>query len=163
VGAEAVTAEATERRCPDCKETKPLDAFYYNPKSTLRTRTSSHCKECAKRRVREYNRRNAKEISEKRKAARRTPEGIRKSRDRDLRRHYGIGLVDLERMIRAQGGRCAICEDEFESDKLTHVDHCHFRGNIRGILCSSCNLMLGHAKDDQRRLLAAVQYLELPT
>lgn len=158
-----MTAEVAARRCPDCQETKPLDDFYSNPHSTLRTKTSSHCKVCTRRRNREHRQRNAEAISEKRKAARRTPEGIRKSKDRDLRRHYGISLVTLERMIRAQGGRCGICEEEFQSDKHTHVDHCHITGVIRGILCSSCNLMLGHAKDDQRRLLAAAQYLELPS
>lgn len=151
------------KRCPDCEETKPLDAFYNAPKSTSKTKTSAHCKECARRRAREYNKRNAQAISEKRKAARRTPEGLRKSRDRDLRRHYGIGLVDLEQMISAQENRCAICSDEFTSDKQTHVDHCHRTGSIRGILCAACNLMLGHAKDDQRRLIAAVQYLEPPS
>lgn len=151
------------RRCPACAETKPLDEFYKAKNSTSATNTSPYCKPCTRRRQSDYNRRNAAVISERRKARRQTPEGLRKSRDRDLRRHYGIGLVDLERMIRAQGNRCAICEDEFESDRHTHVDHCHFRGNIRGILCSACNLMLGHAKDDQRRLLAAAQYLELPT
>lgn len=158
-----MTTDVAARRCPDCKETKPLGEFYANPHSTLRTKTSSHCKDCTRRRNRDHRQRNADAISEKRKAARRTPEGQRKGRDRDLRRHYGIGLVDLERMIRAQGGRCAICDDEFTSDKHTHVDHCHHTGTIRGILCVTCNLMLGHAKDDQRRLLAAAQYLELPT
>ena len=158
-----MTTEVAARRCPDCKETKPLVEFYSAPKSTLKTRTSPYCKACTSRRTREYQQRNAQAISERRKAARRTPEGQRKGRDRDLRRHYGIGLVDLERMVRAQGGRCAICSDEFQSDKHTHVDHCHSTGVIRGILCVTCNLMLGHAKDDQQRLLAAAQYLELPT
>lgn len=151
------------KRCPDCKETKPLSAFYKSKHTTNVSGTTSHCKQCTLTRQREYRTRNADAISEKRKAARRTPEGQRKSRDRDLRRHYGIGLIDLERMIRAQENRCGICSEEFQSDKHTHVDHCHFTGVIRGILCSSCNLMLGHAKDDQRRLFAAAQYLELPT
>lgn len=151
------------RRCPDCEETKPLDAFYCTPNSTLKDKTSTYCKECSRVRQNDYCRRNAAEISERRKARRRTPEGLRKSRDRDLRRHYGIGLVDLERMIRAQDGRCASCSDAFQSEKLTHVDHCHYTGTIRGILCAPCNLMLGHAKDDPKRLLMAAQYLELPT
>ncbi|MFE1849840.1 endonuclease VII domain-containing protein [Streptomyces sp. NPDC059489] len=157
-----MNAEATTRRCPDCKETKQLGEFYSNPHSTLRTKTSSHCKVCIRRRNREHRQRNAEAISQKRKAARRTPEGQRKGRDRDLRRHYGIRLADLEHMIRAQEGRCAICSDAFQSDKHTHVDHCHATGAIRGILCSACNLMIGHAKDDPKRLLAAAQYLEPP-
>lgn len=154
---------AAVKRCPDCKETKPLGAFYKSKNTTNVSGTSSYCKQCTLARQRDYNERNAEAISERRKVRRETPEGLRKSRDRDLRRHYGIGLVDLERMIRAQEGRCAICSEKFESDKRTHVDHCHYAGTIRGILCVTCNLMLGHAKDDPKRLLAAVQYLELPT
>lgn len=148
------------KRCPRCKQEKPAQEFY---KAKSASGLSSHCKECTREQQRDYLNRKGKEINERRKAQRQTPEGQRKSRDRDLRRHYGIGLLDLERMIRSQGGRCAICDDVFESDKLTHVDHCHFRGVIRGILCSYCNLMLGHAKDDPKRLLAAAQYLELPS
>lgn len=151
------------KRCPGCKETKSLNEFYTAKNSTSVTGTSPYCKPCSRDRQRDYNQRNAAAISERRRARRQTPEGLRKSRDRDLRRHYGIRLVDLERMIRAQENRCGICETEFTSDKQTHVDHCHRTGTIRGILCATCNLMLGHAKDDQSRLLAAAQYLEPPS
>ncbi|MBE1597235.1 endonuclease VII domain-containing protein [Streptomyces stelliscabiei] len=151
------------KRCPDCGETKPLNAFYSSQSHTSTTKTSAHCRECSRRRNREYRARNAEAITARRRAARQTPEGLRKSRDRDLRRHYGISLVDLERMIHAQENRCGICSDEFTSHKQTHVDHCHRTGSIRGILCATCNLMLGHAKDDQQRLLAAAQYLEPPS
>jgi hypothetical protein len=148
------------KRCPRCEQKRPAQEFY-----TAKTVSglSTYCKVCTRERQREYNQRKAEEISESRKGARRTAEGQRKGRDRDLRRHYGISLATLERMIRAQGGQCAICEDIFKSDRHTHVDHCHFTGAIRGILCSSCNLMLGHAKDDPKRLLAAAQYLEQPS
>jgi len=158
-----VAGAAPVKRCPGCKETKPLGDFYEAKRSTSATGTSTYCKSCSRIRQRDYGQRNAAAISARNKARRATPEGLRKSRDRDLRRHYGVGLIDVERMIRAQENRCAICEDEFTSDKQTHLDHCHRTGSIRGILCAACNLMLGHAKDDQQRLLAAAEYLEAPS
>jgi hypothetical protein len=30
---------------------------------------------------------------------------------------------------------------------------------VRGLLCNPCNLMIGHAHDEQERLRAAIQYL----
>lgn len=148
------------KQCPRCEQEKPPEEFYA---AKTASGLSTYCKVCTCERQRDYGQRKAEEIRESRKAARQTPEGQRKSRDRDLRRHYGIDLTTLERMISAQGGRCAICDDVFVSNKHTHVDHCHVTGVIRGILCSLCNLMLGHARDDPKRLLAAVQYLELPS
>jgi hypothetical protein len=78
-----------------------------------------------------------------------------------LRRHYklsaryGIGLDEVERMIQEQGGVCAICRSVAPRD----VDHDHVTGEVRGILCSSCNSGMGLYKDDARLLRAAAAYL----
>lgn len=39
-------------------------------------------------------------------------------------------------------------------------DHCHTKKVFRGWLCMSCNVILGHAKDDPERLRALANYLE---
>lgn len=39
------------------------------------------------------------------------------------------------------------------------VDHNHLDGNIRGLLCRSCNQMLGLAKDNIKILASAQTYL----
>lgn len=51
---------------------------------------------------------------------------------------------------------CDVCG----SDGTICIDHCHTTGVIRGFLCTSCNVTLGHMKDDPERLLALVEYLK---
>jgi len=65
-----------------------------------------------------------------------------------------------------QGGRCAICRiHEDDAPKKTpngvglYVDHDHRTSEIRGLLCTNCNVGLGQFKDDPVRLTAAIAYL----
>jgi len=60
-----------------------------------------------------------------------------------------------------QKGLCGICGSELMWDsKLTHVDHDHETGEIRGLLCSICNQGLGSFRDDIELLRSAVKYLK---
>ena len=79
-----------------------------------------------------------------------------KRRDYQLRSKYDINQSDYEEIKEFQEGRCCICHQE--SDKLV-VDHDHGSGAVRGLLCHSCNVMLGHAKDNVKTLSAAIDYL----
>ena len=69
----------------------------------------------------------------------------------DRKRMYGIDADEQARLI-ADG--CGIC-----GEVAAHIDHCHSTGKVRGGLCRSCNLGLGHFKDAPERLIAAVRYL----
>lgn len=44
-----------------------------------------------------------------------------------------------------QGRRCAICTTTLNPGRSTHVDHDHFTGMIRGLLCSRCNVAEGRS------------------
>lgn len=84
------------------------------------------------------------------------------SRNARYQRVYGISVADYDAMLLAQDGRCAICLSDSPGGVAQHfsVDHCHRTGRVRGLLCLSCNGMLGNARDRREVLLAAVDYLD---
>ncbi len=61
----------------------------------------------------------------------------------------------------AQGEVCAICKQPSSKQGVLRfdVDHNHATKKVRGLLCRHCNLMLGHARDDPKRLYRAIYYL----
>ena len=81
------------------------------------------------------------------------------TQERHLKRKYGITLSDYASMLEQQGGKCAICGKPEPEHKKLDVDHCHKTKAVRGLLCTSCNRVLGHAWDSPERLRAAADYL----
>lgn len=81
--------------------------------------------------------------------------------NRLLKRRYGITLIERNRILLEQEGRCAIClrhEDQFKH-RLS-LDHDHKTGRIRGILCSNCNRALGLYWDNEETHARFVDYLK---
>jgi Recombination endonuclease VII len=74
------------------------------------------------------------------------------------RAKYGVD-VDFDGLLATQGGVCAICGNKSTTKRPWHVDHDHTTGQIRGILCHHCNLLLGNAKDNMQTLRHAIVYL----
>lgn len=139
------------RTCTACKETKPLTDFF-------RDRSKKHgyqarCKPCKVRRFREWRAKNP-DYDQRRYWANRDSE-----RERHLLAKYGITFQDYYRMLAEQDGRCAICSRPEPTNRMFDVDHDHETGTVRGLLCTSCNRVLGHAGDSPERLRAAADYL----
>jgi len=114
------------KRCARCRELKLLSQFHQ-----LSQQSGGHnpyCKDCRKV----------------------------MNADTHIKRTYGLSRVQLDALIEAQGGRCAICE----SNPAVHVDHDHATGKIRGVLCFTCNVALGQLKDDVTLFRKAIDYLE---
>ena len=90
-----------------------------------------------------------------------------KIRSRKLRRDYGISIEDYDRMLTLQNGVCAVCSEPPSKanarEMVLHVDHCHKTGKIRGLLCATCNRMLGLAKDNPETLIKAATYVKETT
>jgi hypothetical protein len=75
---------------------------------------------------------------------------------------YGITGDEYEALLRAQGGRCAICRARPKSKRLA-VDHDHKTGAVRGLLCSRCNHdLMGSAWDSLALASALWHYMNTP-
>ena len=82
-------------------------------------------------------------------------------------REFGINSLDYEKLVIKQNNKCAICrKPETANDKHKNykralaVDHYHTTNKVRGLLCTNCNLMLGHCKDNIKILEKAIKYLK---
>lgn len=82
-------------------------------------------------------------------------------------RTYGINPDAYTAILEAQGGTCAICQRATGATKRLAVDHDHTCCTgptscgkcVRGLLCSPCNRLLGHLRDDPTALRRAAAYL----
>ena len=76
---------------------------------------------------------------------------------------YGISSADYDRMLEEQDGCCAICKSPTTNSRSKYfmVDHDHDTGEVRGLLCHKCNVLIGHANDNKTILENAITYLAL--
>lgn len=89
----------------------------------------------------------------------------RQFNDDHRQRTYGITPADYNAKIAAQDNKCAICqkeETETRKDVLRalSVDHNHKTGQVRDLLCQSCNKLIGLANEDRDVLVSALRYLD---
>jgi hypothetical protein len=117
---------------------------------------------------REYNKRyyqeNRDKILEKQRQRRannpeKTREQTRRSERKRKLKKYGLNELQYYNLLDDQLNRCAICLEKNFYSRDWHIDHCHKTGIVRGLLCHTCNLMLGNAKDDVGILQRAINYL----
>lgn len=72
--------------------------------------------------------------------------------DRQLRKEYGLGEADYRTLLEIQGASCPIClQFLLDQARRPYVDHDHVTGRVRGLLCLTCNLLLGRLGDDVDR------------
>lgn len=118
---------------------------------------TARCRQCTKEKAGNSYRTRKTEVLAQRKAQ----YDKRREKDKKLRNTYGITLEQWEAMFRAQGDCCAICKSTSPNHGSGQfvVDHCHEFGQVRGILCGKCNIMLGQADDSHDTLFEAAMYL----
>ena len=121
-----LTVPAGHKFCRSCGKTKPWAEWSKNKRASDGFQT--RCKECASA------------------AGRRD----------HLKNSYGMTVADLDAMLLAQHGVCAICQ----TAPAAHVDHDHQTEKVRGLLCFRCNAALGQLGDDPLVLRRAARYLE---
>ena len=94
--------------------------------------------------------------------ARKTPEERKfDARRHGLWQHYKLTINAFDKMLDDQDGCCAICGTTEPGGRGWHVDHDHATGKNRGLLCTNCNVGIGHFKDTPALLELAASYLRL--
>ena len=76
----------------------------------------------------------------------------------DRTKRYGVSTKQFIAMVEFQGGECAICHTVPNQRSLC-IDHNHTTGEIRGLLCVGCNLLVGSLESEYTE--DARKYLEV--
>lgn len=157
----------TTARCTACGEEKPVEAFGVERKRDGRVYQRSQCKACRSKVSASWNRKNRPAGVVAAKRYQNADGSQMTARHRRLHRNYGLTPQAYEALARGQGNACAICrKPETATDAKTKrpralaVDHDHVTGNVRGLLCSRCNVALGLFGDSSKALASAIAYLD---
>lgn len=77
-----------------------------------------------------------------------------------LKKLYNLTKKEHEELIKNQKNICAICKLQFGLTKRRHhIDHCEKTNQIRGLLCSKCNMAIGLINHNIQILKNAIEYL----
>ena len=132
---------ATKKRCVMCDELKYLAEFPRNLQAVDGLRTV--CKPCAVRTARSWLKLNKEKYDANLRAwTGAHKEMLRSPRRRHhLKKTYGLTEEQYWELFDLQGRVCAVCGSRPRTKNL-HVDHDHKTGEVRGLLCTSCNTKL---------------------
>jgi CRISPR/Cas system-associated protein Cas10 (large subunit of type III CRISPR-Cas system) len=83
-----------------------------------------------------------------------------KNRELRIRRSYGLTLEAYQNLLESQGTKCAACGTSDWGAYGPMIDHDHVTGEVRGIVCTRCNVAIGHLKDSPQRARALAEYME---
>lgn len=73
---------------------------------------------------------------------------------------YGLSEEMYLGLFSKQKDKCAICEVSFKKARAM-VDHRHGSKVVRELLCHHCNTLLGMARENERILQKAIEYLKM--
>jgi hypothetical protein len=90
-------------------------------------------------------------------------------KDRHVETTYTLTAAQYEKLYKSQGGRCAGCRRATGAVKRLAVDHDHAccpgpkscGRCVRGLLCSTCNDVLAHLRDDPATFERMAEYLRV--
>jgi hypothetical protein len=88
------------------------------------------------------------------------PDQVKAKRRRRTLKQYGLTPEQWDAKFEAQGRACAICKSPEPKGPNWATDHDHRTGEVRGILCGSCNAGLGQMQDNPTVLRLAAEYVE---
>jgi len=147
--------DGLQYRCTDCGKKYHADR-YSNQKEKIRGQITA------------YRAGNKDKLNEAGRVWRiKNPDKVKQyQRTSNLKKNFGLSIVDYEKMAAAQNNVCAIC---LTPETFVHkakgqvarlaVDHCHASGKIRKLLCARCNRALGLFEDNPALMASAANYI----
>jgi len=142
------------KTCSRCHVQKPVTEFHKD--RGQKDGRESRCKVCIKEKNRLYLGANKEQRNKYLREWHRRNPGKQHTYHKLCM--YGLTGDQFKRLSIAQKHKCAICHKR----KKLCVDHCHKTGVVRMLLCTQCNLALGHLFDDPVLLERAAKLLRHP-
>ena len=130
------------KECTKCGESKELTEYHKNKQQ--KNGLAPQCKVCKTANTIAYYEKNKEAV-----------------RLKLLTKNYGLTPAAYLKMYEGQGGCCAICnvEEKDAPKQRLSVDHDHTTGDVRALLCNTCNTGIGLLKDSPALLREAAAYL----
>jgi hypothetical protein len=126
------------KRCKKCGNDQEDSCFYAHKKAKDGLREV--CKTCSSTESKSYQTLNKEKI-----------------RIRVASKKYGINAEWYYKTLSNQNNSCAGCNRAFVD--VPHVDHDHTTGQVRGLLCGSCNRAIGLLQENTDTMIRLVGYL----
>lgn len=137
------------KKCADCGEDLPQTSFAKSKKYT--DGYHYRCRPCENLYTKEWRFNNKEKSSY----------FVWRS---NIKRNFGITAEQYKEMFDRQEGKCAICEKHQDILKRRlAVDHNHFTGEIRGLLCTYCNHRVVGRHRDGNLLRKIADYVDAGT
>lgn len=138
---------SASKKCTKCGEVKLKTAF--DIRKASKDGLTAQCTVCLRTKAMKVRKDN--------------PEAVRA---KNLKTRFNMTIEQYNTKFLEQKGKCGIC-DKAETMKALNgkvkwlaIDHNHYTGAIRGLLCSSCNTGLGKLGDSIKVLESAIKYLK---
>ena len=149
------------KTCSTCNKTKGEEEFLQRKDRPSRR---SYCNDCAAVKSKKWRQDNPDRASDQSRNWREANVDAYRARQRKnhIRRTYGIEEADYQALCAEQDHACAICCSPMAEVRMV-VDHDHSTGEVRGILCVTCNTGIGMLRDDYQLVQRALDYLKPDT
>lgn len=135
--------------CKNCQAEKDVNEDNFCHLSRSSDGFDYYCKPCRNKRAlsRYYSEKNS--------------ELRRGNLNRAYRYKYGITRDEKQKLFESQESKCACCGSRDSGNRNGwSLDHDHITGEVRGVVCHSCNVALGAVKDSILHLELLITYMK---
>lgn len=145
-----ISADPFTKICSKCGRNKELKLFNWASKTKAdkqnnTRRLKAQCKSCDSLEFQVWANSCKEDLQEK-------------DRTRYYKKKYGLeeDLAKILSNAENRIGRCPICKQK----TVLVLDHCHDSGEVRDLICGTCNSLLGYSKESLNTLYGAIMYIK---